>query len=98
MLICDGNAVLRPLQTVGSVGAPVSGAFEREVMNRGRAVAVASFAHEAVLHHAHVNGKGARVDVDLGKRDPADFALWKFAKPGEPEAPVSYVKKAKELK
>ena len=22
-----------------------------------------------------------RVDVDLGKRDPADFALWKFAKP-----------------
>ncbi|MCR9080482.1 MAG: cysteine--tRNA ligase [Hyphomonadaceae bacterium] len=31
------------------------------------------------------NQAGARVDVDLGKRDPADFALWKFAKPGEPE-------------
>ena len=31
------------------------------------------------------NQAGARVDVDLGKRDPADFALWKFAKEGEPE-------------
>jgi len=27
---------------------------------------------------------GARVEVDAGKRDPADFALWKAAKPGEP--------------
>ena len=31
------------------------------------------------------NQAGARVDVDLGKRDPSDFALWKFAKEGEPE-------------
>lgn len=27
---------------------------------------------------------GARVDVDEGKKYPADFALWKAAKPGEP--------------
>jgi cysteinyl-tRNA synthetase len=27
---------------------------------------------------------GARVDVEPEKRDPADFALWKFAKAGEP--------------
>lgn len=27
---------------------------------------------------------GARVEVDPEKRDPADFALWKLAKPGEP--------------
>jgi cysteinyl-tRNA synthetase len=27
---------------------------------------------------------GARVEVDRAKRDPADFALWKAAKPGEP--------------
>jgi len=27
---------------------------------------------------------GARVDVDEAKRHPADFALWKAAKPGEP--------------
>ncbi len=31
------------------------------------------------------NQAGARVEVDHGKRNPADFALWKFAKPGEPE-------------
>ena len=30
---------------------------------------------------------GARVDVDEDKRAPADFALWKRAKPGEPEWP-----------
>jgi len=28
---------------------------------------------------------GARIEVDAGKRDPADFALWKAAKPGEPK-------------
>jgi cysteinyl-tRNA synthetase len=28
---------------------------------------------------------GARVEVDNAKRDPADFALWKAAKPGEPK-------------
>jgi len=28
---------------------------------------------------------GARVEVDERKRDPRDFALWKAAKPGEPE-------------
>ena len=31
------------------------------------------------------NEAGARVAVDPDKRDPADFALWKFAKPGEPD-------------
>ena len=31
------------------------------------------------------NLEGARVDVDTDKRDAADFALWKFAKKGEPE-------------
>jgi cysteinyl-tRNA synthetase len=31
------------------------------------------------------NEAGARVDVDGNKRDPADFALWKAAKPGEPQ-------------
>ena len=31
------------------------------------------------------NEAGARVEVDPDKRDPSDFALWKFAKEGEPE-------------
>jgi cysteinyl-tRNA synthetase len=28
---------------------------------------------------------GARVEIDSAKRDPADFALWKLSKPGEPK-------------
>ncbi len=31
------------------------------------------------------NEDGARVEPSADKRAPADFALWKFAKPGEPE-------------
>lgn len=31
------------------------------------------------------NEAGARVAIDDTKKDPADFALWKFAKPGEPD-------------
>ena len=34
------------------------------------------------------NEAGARVAVDQDKRDASDFALWKFAKPGEPEDAV----------
>src|SRR5580704_17429003 len=30
---------------------------------------------------------GARVEVDLTKRDPLDFVLWKAAKPGDPSWP-----------
>jgi cysteinyl-tRNA synthetase len=30
---------------------------------------------------------GARVEVDVAKRDPLDFVLWKSAKPGEPAWP-----------
>ncbi len=30
---------------------------------------------------------GARIEIDEFKEDPLDFALWKFAKPGEPNWP-----------
>ncbi len=38
------------------------------------------------LSHRHVEDMraGARLEVDSRKEDPADFALWKSAKPGEP--------------
>ncbi len=32
-----------------------------------------------------IESAGARVDVDDEKKSPLDFALWKFAKPGEPK-------------
>ena len=34
------------------------------------------------------NEAGARVAVDEGKRNPSDFAIWKFAKEGEPEEAI----------
>ncbi|MEM6410766.1 MAG: cysteine--tRNA ligase [Pseudomonadota bacterium] len=34
---------------------------------------------------AEDNEAGARVSIEDEKRDPSDFALWKFAKAGEPE-------------
>jgi len=33
---------------------------------------------------------GARVEASEGKRSPLDFALWKFAKPGEPSWPAPF--------
>ena len=40
--------------------------------------------HSSSLRNA---GAGGRVDKDARKRHPADFALWKSAKPGEPTWP-----------
>jgi len=35
---------------------------------------------------------GARIEVDESKRNPGDFALWKFEKPGEPSWPSPWGK------
>lgn len=50
------------------------------------------FAVESFSGYGKLSGRklddmeaGARVDVDVRKRNPFDFALWKAAKPGEPE-------------
>ncbi len=47
---------------------------------------VATFAGYGRLSNRNVDEleSGARIDVDENKEDPLDFALWKFAKPGEP--------------
>jgi len=49
------------------------------------------FAVESFSGYGKLSGRklddmeaGARVDVDIRKRNPFDFALWKAAKPGEP--------------
>jgi cysteinyl-tRNA synthetase len=39
--------------------------------------------HQYHLHGMHAGGS-VRVSVDQRKKHPADFALWKCAKPGEP--------------
>jgi cysteinyl-tRNA synthetase len=47
---------------------------------------VAKFPRYGALSHRNVDEllSGARIAVDEHKRDALDFALWKFAKPGEP--------------
>ena len=45
-----------------------------------------SFNEYGKLSHTEIDDlkSGARIDVDDGKEDPLDFALWKLQKPGEP--------------
>ena len=45
-----------------------------------------SFKEYGKLSHTEIDDlkSGARIDVDDGKEDPLDFALWKLQKPGEP--------------
>jgi len=51
--------------------------------------AVKSFPRYGELSHRNIDELlvGARIAENEHKRDPLDFALWKFAKPGEPQWP-----------
>jgi cysteinyl-tRNA synthetase len=50
---------------------------------------VSSFPEYGSLSHRKIADleAGARIEVDEHKEDPLDFAVWKFAKPGEPKWP-----------
>jgi cysteinyl-tRNA synthetase len=50
---------------------------------------VSTFASYGKLANRNVGEleAGARIEIDEHKEDPLDFALWKFAKPGEPSWP-----------
>ncbi|HEY1978362.1 MAG TPA: cysteine--tRNA ligase [Candidatus Baltobacteraceae bacterium] len=69
----------------------------RELIDRGHAYAtgdgiyyrVSTFPRYGKLANRNIDEleAGARIEVDEQKEDPLDFALWKFAKPGEPKWP-----------
>jgi cysteinyl-tRNA synthetase len=69
----------------------------RSLVDSGRAYAVADGIYYAVASFPGYGSlsrrniaeleAGARIEVGEHKRDPLDFALWKFAKPGEPSWP-----------
>lgn len=69
-------------------------AMVRELVVRGHAYAVedgiyyrvSSFSSYGALSNRNVEelNAGARIEIGEYKDDPLDFALWKFAKPGEP--------------
>ena len=48
---------------------------------------VSAFPHYGALSNRNVDElkSGARIEIDEQKEDPLDFAVWKFAKPGEPQ-------------
>jgi cysteinyl-tRNA synthetase len=74
--------------------APIQ-AMIRELIAQGHAYPsqdgiyyrVSTFANYGRLSNRNVDEleAGARIEVDEHKEDPLDFALWKFAKPGEPK-------------
>jgi cysteinyl-tRNA synthetase len=74
-------------------------AMIRELIDRGHAYMVedgiyyrvSSFPGYGKLSNRNVDEleAGARIEVDEHKEDPLDFALWKFAKPGEPHWPFA---------
>ena len=73
------QAMIRELIASGHAYATADGIYYR----------VSTFPNYGKLANRKVDEleSGARVEVDEQKEDPLDFALWKFAKPGEPEWP-----------
>ena len=67
----------------------VAGGHAYVVDGQGVYFDVPSYAAYGELSHRTIEqlleSAGARVEVDEQKRSPMDFALWKAAKPGEPE-------------
>jgi cysteinyl-tRNA synthetase len=77
---------------VGEIVAMIGDLIAREnayVAPDGVYFAVRSFARYGALSGRNTDELmiGARIAPDEGKRDPLDFALWKFAKPSEPSWP-----------
>jgi len=68
--------------------------FIKNLINKNNAYEVDGdvyFAVESFSQYGKLSGReledmeaGARVDIDVRKKNPFDFALWKSAKPGEP--------------
>ena len=71
--------MIEELQAKGYAYAAKDGVYYR----------VSKFARYGRLSNKNIEEleSGARIEVDEFKEDPLDFALWKFAKPGEPKWP-----------
>jgi len=71
------------------IGELVAGGHAYVIEGQGVYFAVPTYPGYGELSHRRLDdlleGAGARVEVDEAKRSPVDFALWKAAKPGEPD-------------
>jgi cysteinyl-tRNA synthetase len=77
--IAQIEAMIRELIATGHAYVTQDGIYYR----------VATFPNYGRLANRNIEEleAGARIEVDEHKEDPLDFALWKFAKPGEPRWP-----------
>ncbi|MFM7616628.1 MAG: cysteine--tRNA ligase [Actinomycetes bacterium] len=71
------------------IGELVAAGHAYVIEGQGVYFAVLTYPGYGQLSHRRLDdlleGAGARVEVDEAKRSPVDFALWKAAKPGEPD-------------
>src|SRR6476646_9790516 len=76
-------------EMVGLIGELVERGHAYVIEGEGVYFQVDSYPGYGGLSHRRlddlIEGAGARVDVNDEKRSPVDFALWKAAKPGEPD-------------
>lgn len=91
----DALGVLRPsLEPLATENIPEMIEIIHRLMDKGIAYVSGSdvyFAVEGFPEYGKLSGRaledmmaGARVEVDVHKRNPMDFVLWKGSKPGEP--------------
>jgi cysteinyl-tRNA synthetase len=91
----DALGVLRPsLEPLATENIPAMIEIIRCLVDKGIAYGAGSdvyFAVEKFSEYGKLSGRaledmmaGARVEVDIHKRSPMDFVLWKGSKPGEP--------------
>src|SRR3954449_1484038 len=76
-------------QMIALIGELVASGHGYVIEGEGVYFAVDAYRGYGELSHRRLedlrSSAGARVDVDTRKRSPVDFALWKAAKPGEPD-------------
>jgi cysteinyl-tRNA synthetase len=91
----DALGVLRPtLEPLATDNIPEMVEIIQRLMDKGIAYTSGSdvyFAVQGFPEYGRLSGRaledmmaGARVEVDVHKRNPMDFVLWKASKPGEP--------------
>ncbi|MBD5634805.1 MAG: cysteine--tRNA ligase, partial [Candidatus Eremiobacteraeota bacterium] len=90
--VLDPDHEPRATRFVSEIVAMIGGLIERGnayVVEDGVYFAVRSFPRYGALSGRNVDELliGARIAPDEKKRDPLDFALWKFVKPDEPSWP-----------
>ncbi len=90
--VLEPDAEPRATQYVPQMVEMIAALIERRhayVARDGVYYSVSTFRRYGELSNRNLDDleAGARVEVDEAKKDPLDFALWKFAKPGEPAWP-----------